>query len=103
MSTSDRLLNHILRDEEQANRTEASLNVHLQYYVKNIRSIQSDFKRVMEKINHCEDDIGLLQQGQTDQEMFNQAILERMREMETKMEEWTERIVLLEKEVATLH
>ena len=72
---------------------EASLNVHLQYYVKNIGNIQNDFKRVIEKINHYEDDIGLLQQGQTDQEMFNQAILERMREMEMKMEEQTERIV----------
>ena len=81
---------------------EASLNVHLQYYAKNVRNIQNDFKRVMEKIDHCEDNIGVLQQGQTDQETFNQAILERMKEMETKIEDQTERIVLLEEEVATL-
>ena len=81
---------------------EGSLNVHLQYYAKNVRNIQNDFKRVVAKIDHCEDDIGLLQQGQTNQETFNQAILERMREMEMKMEEQTERIVSLEEEVATL-
>ena len=63
MFTSDRLLNCILCDEEQADCTEASLNIHLQYYMKNVRNIQNDFKRVMEKINHCEDDIGLLQQA----------------------------------------
>ena len=34
--------------------------------------------------------------------MFNQAILERMQEIETKMEEQTERIVSLEEEVTTL-
>ena len=50
---------------------EVSLNVHLQYYVKNVGNIQNDFKRVVEKIDHCEDDIGVLQQGQTDQETFN--------------------------------
>ena len=82
---------------------EANLNVHLQYYMKNVRNIQNDFKRVMEKIDHCKDDIGLLQQGQTDQETFNHAILERIREMETKMEEQTERIISLEEEIATLH
>ena len=102
MFTSDRLLNCILRDEEWADCTEASLNVHLQYYVKNVGNIQNNFKRVVEKINHCEDDVGLLQQGQTDQETFNQAVLERMREMETKMEEQTGRIVSLEEEIATL-
>ena len=78
-------MNRILRDEEQANRTEASLNVHLQYYAKNMGNIQNDFKRVVEKIDYCEDDVGLLQQGQTDQETFNCAILERMREMEMKI------------------
>ena len=97
------MLNQILYDEEQADCTEASLNAHLQYYAKNVRNIQNDFKRVVEKIDHCEDDIGVLQQGQTNQEMFNQAILERMREMETKMEGQTERIILLEEEVAMLH
>ena len=81
---------------------EASLNVHLQYYAKNVGNIQNDFKRVMEKIDHCKDDVGLLQQGQTNQEIFNQAILERMREMEMKMEGQMERIVLLEEEVAML-
>ena len=75
---------------------EVSLNVHLQYYAKNVGNIQNDFKRVVKKINHCEDNIGVLQQGQTNQETFNRAILERMREMETKMEEQTERIILLE-------
>ena len=89
--------------EQRADCTEVSLNVHLQYYAKNVGNIQNDFKRVVEKINHCEDDISVLQQGQTHQETFNQAILERMREMETKMEEQTERIVLLEEEVTTLH
>ena len=78
------------------------MNVHLQYYAKNVGNIQNNFKRVMEKINHCEDDVGLLQQGQTDQETFNHAILERMREMETKVEGQMERIVSLEEEVATL-
>ena len=78
------------------------MNVHLQYYTKNVGNIQNDFKRVVEKINCCEDDIGLLQQGQTNQETFNQAILERMREMETKIEGQTERIVSLEEEVTTL-
>ena len=78
------------------------MNVHLQYYVKNMGNIQNDFKRVVEKIDHCEDDIGVLQQGQTDQETFNRAILERMREIETKMEGQMERIVSLEEEVATL-
>ena len=81
---------------------EVSLNVHLQYYVKNVGNIQNDFKRVMEKINYCEDDIGVLQQGQTNQETFNCAILERMREMETRIEGQVERIVSLEEEVATL-
>ena len=95
-------MNWILRDEARADRTEASLNVHLQYYAKNMGNIQNDFKRVVEKIDHCEDNIGVLQQGQTDQEMFNQAILERMREMEVKMEGQMERIVSLEEEVATL-
>ena len=95
-------MNRILRDEEWADRTEVSLNVHLQYYAKNVRNIQNDFKRVVEKIDHCEDDIGVLQQGQTDQEMFNCAILERMREMETRIKEQTERIVSLEEEVTTL-
>ena len=94
-------MNRILRDEEQADRTEVSLNVHLQYYAKNVGSIQNDFKRVVEKIDHCEDNIGVLQQGQTNQETFNRAILERMREMEMKMEGQMERIVLLE-EVTTL-
>ena len=70
--------------------------------MKNMGNIQNDFKRVVEKIDHCEDDIGLLQQGQTDQETFNCAILERMREMETKIEGQMERIVSLEEEVATL-
>ena len=79
------------------------MNVHLQYYSKNVGNIQNNFKRVVEKIDHCEDDIGLLQQGQTNQETFNQAILERMREMETKIEGQTERIISLEEEVATLH
>ena len=81
------------------------MNVHLQYYVKNVGNIQNDFKRVVKKIDHCEDNISVLQQGQTDQETFNRAILERMREMEMKMkmEEQTERIVSLEEEVATLH
>ena len=78
------------------------MNVHLQYYAKNVGNIQNNFKRVMEKINHCEDDVGLLQQGQTNQEMFNRAILERMREMEMKMEEQMERIISLEEEVAML-
>ena len=80
------------------------MNVHLQYYAKNVGNIQNDFKRVVEKINRCKDDVGLLQQGQTDQETFNQAILERMREMEMKMkmEGQMERIVSLEEEVATL-
>ena len=78
------------------------MNVHLQYYAKNVGNIQNNFKRVVEKIDRCEDDIGLLQQGQTDQETFNQAILERMREMETKIEEQTERIVSLEEEVSEL-
>ena len=78
------------------------MNVHLQYYAKNVGNIQNDFKRVVEKIDHCEDDIGILQQGQTNQETFNRAILERMREMETKMEGQMERIVSLEEEVATL-
>ena len=45
---------------------EASLNVHLQYYTKNVGNIQNNFKRVIEKIDHCEDNIGVLQQGQTD-------------------------------------
>ena len=67
----DRLLNCILHDEERADCTQASLNVRLQYYAKNIGNIQNDFKRVMEKIDHCKDDVGLLQQGQTNQEMFN--------------------------------
>ena len=49
-----------------------------------------------------EDDVGSLQQGQKDQEMFNRAVLERMQQMETKMEEQMERIVSLEEEVATL-
>ena len=70
--------------------------------MKNVRNIQNDFKRVVEKINHCEDDIGVLQQGQTDQETFNCAILGRMREMETKIEGQMERIVSLEEEVTTL-
>ena len=96
------MLNRILYDEEQADSTEASMNVHLQYYSKNVGNIKNNFKRVVEKIDHCEDDIGLLQQGQADQETFNQAVLERMWEMKTKMEEWTERIILLEEEVATL-
>ena len=78
------------------------MNIHLQYYAKNVGNIQNDFKRVVEKIDHCEDDIGVLQQGQTDQETFNRVILERMREMETKMEGQMERIVLLEEEVGTL-
>ena len=78
------------------------MNVHLQYYAKNVGNIQNDFKRVVEKTDHCEDDIGVLQQGQTNQEMFNQAILERMKEMEMKMEEQIERIILLEEEVAML-
>ena len=78
------------------------MNIHLQYYAKNVRNIQNDFKRVVEKIDHCKDDIGLLQQGQTDQETFNHAILERMREMEAKIEGQTERIILLEEEVTTL-
>ena len=103
LATSDRLLNHILHDEEQADHTEASLNVHLQYYLKNVRNIQNDFKRVVEKINHCEDDISLLQQGQTNQEMFNQAVLERMWEMEMKMEVQSKRIISLEEEVTMLH
>ena len=71
MSTSARLLNRILCDEEWADCMEVSLNVHLQYYAKNVGNIQNDFKRVMEKIDHCEDDVGLLQQGQTNQEIFN--------------------------------
>ena len=58
--------------------------------MKNVGNIQNDFKRVVEKINHCEDDIGLLQQGQTNWETFNRAILERMREMEMKIEEQRE-------------
>ena len=78
------------------------MNVHLQYYVKNVGNIQNDFKRVVEKIDHCEDDIGVLQQGQTNQEMFNRAILKRMREIEMKIEEQTKRIVSLEEEIATL-
>ena len=59
--TSDRLLNRILCDEEWADCTEVSLNVHLQYYSKNVGNIQNNFKRVVEKINHYKDDIGLLQ------------------------------------------
>ena len=82
---------------------EVSLDVHLQYYVKNVGNIQNDFKRVVEKIDHCEDNIGVLQQGQTDQETFNRAILERMREMEVKIKGQMERIVSLEEEVTTLH
>ena len=79
------------------------MNVHLQYYAKNVGNIQNNFKRVVEKIDHCEDNIGVLQQGQTNQETFNRAILERMREMEMKIEGQTERIVSLEEEVAMLH
>ena len=45
-----------------------------------------ELSALKEKIDHCEDDVGLLQQGQTDQEMFNWAILERMREMEMKID-----------------
>ena len=78
------------------------MNVHLQYYVKNVGNIQNNFRRAVEKIDHCEDNIGLLQQGQTNQETFNRAVLERMREMEMKMEEQTERIISLEEEVTTL-
>ena len=78
------------------------MNTHLQYYAKNMGNIQNDFKRVVEKIDHCEDNIGVLRPGQTNQETFNRAILERMREMETKMEGQIERIVSLEGEVTTL-
>ena len=91
-----------MRDEERADRTEASLNIHLQYYAKNVVKIQDDFKRVVEKIHQCEDGVGVLQQGQIDQESFNHAILARMQEMETKIEAQEERIVSLEEEVAVL-
>ena len=101
MSTN-RLLNRILRDEERADRIEANLNVHLQSYAKNVGRIQDDFKRVIEKINVCDDRVNMHQQKLSDQETFNRAILERMQEMEATIEGQTERIVLLEEEVATL-
>ena len=89
-------------DEERADRLEATLNVHLQNYAKNVGAIQGDFKRVVEKIYPCEDGISALQQGQKDQEKFNHAILERMREMEEKANAQEEHIVSLEEELATL-
>ena len=101
MSTN-RLLNRILRDEERSDRIEANLNVHLQSYAKNVGRIQDDFKRVVEKINVCDDRVDVHQQKLSDQETFNRAILERMQEMETTIEGQMERIVSLEEEVATL-
>ena len=97
-----RLLNHILRNEERANRIEANLNVHLQSYTKNVGRIQDDFSQVIEKINTCDDRVDVHQQRHVDQESFNHAILERMQEMEATIEGQTERIVSLEEEVATL-
>ena len=97
-----RLLNHILRDEERADRIEANLNVHLQSYAKNIGRIQDDFSQVVEKINTCDDRVDVHQQRHVDQELFNRAILERMQEIEATIEGQTERIVSLEEEVATL-
>ena len=97
-----RLLNHILCDEERADRIEANLNVHLQSYAKNVGRIQDDFSRVVEKINICDDRVDVHQQRHVDQELFNCAILERMQELEGTIEGQTERIVLLEEEVASL-
>ena len=95
-------MNHILRDEERADRIEANLNVHLQSYAKSVGRIQDDFSRVVEKINTCDDRVDVHQQRHVDQESFNRAILERMQEMEATIEGQTERIVSLEEEVATL-
>ena len=97
-----RLLNRIMHDEERADCLEATLNVHLQNYAKNVGAIQGNFKRVIEKIYPCEDRISALQQGQKDQEKFNHAILERMREMEEKANTQEECIVSLEEELVTL-
>ena len=69
---------------------------------KNVGRIQGDFKRVVEKINVCDDRVDVLQRVQGDQEAFNHAVLARMREMEAKTEAQEERIVALEEEVATL-
>ena len=91
-----------MRDEERADRVEASLNVHLQNDAKNVGRIQDDFKRVVEKINVCDDRVDVLQRVQGDQEAFNHAVFARMREMEVKTEAQEERIVALEEEVATL-
>ena len=95
-------MNRILRDEERADRIEANLNVHLQSYAKNVGRIQDDFSRVVEKINTCDDRVDVHQQRHVDQESFNCTILERMQEMEATIEGQTERIILLEEEVATL-
>ena len=95
-------MNRILRDEERADRVEANLNVHLQNYAKNVGRIQDDFKRVVEKINTCDDRVDVHQRTLSNQESFNRAILERMQEMEATIEGQTERIVSLEEEVATL-
>ena len=92
-----------MRDEERADRVEANLNVHLQSYAKNVGNIQHNFKRVVEKINVCDDRVDVLQRRQNNQEAFNHAILVRMQEMEAKAEVQEERIVTLEEEVATLH
>ena len=78
------------------------MNVHLQNYAKNVGRIQDDFKRVVEKINNCDDRVDVHQQKLSDQEMFNRAILERMQELEDTIKGQTERIVSLEEEVATL-
>ena len=91
-----------MHDEERADCLEATLNVHLQNYMKNVGAIQGDFKKVVEKIYPCEDGVLALQQGQEDQEKFNCAILERMREMEEKANTQEERIVSLEEELVTL-
>ena len=53
-------------DEERADCTEVTLNVHLQNYAKNVGMIQGDFKRVIKKIYPCKDRIAALQQGQKD-------------------------------------
>ena len=51
-----------MRDEERADRIEANLNFHLQNNAKNVGRIQGDFKRVIEKINICDDRVDVLQQ-----------------------------------------
>ena len=91
-----------MHGEERADRIEANLNVHLQSYAKSVGRIQDDFKRVVEKINACDDRVDVHQQRHVDQELFNRAILERMQGMEAAIEGQAERIVSLEEVVATL-